>query len=251
MTKILLVLCGIPASGKTTLANLISKHLALYNFELVSTDEWRDEKYYAEFMPEKEHEVRKNALKKTEELLRAGRNVLHDDTNYYTSMRHELLELANQYQCRFGIIHVATPFETAVTWNAQRQSPLPELVIERIAKRFDNPGSKYSWDEPIKTIDMSRNEVTRELEELQEELSKLSHASKEEAKTTISESEKRDQITRKVMADFLRENKEYRGMQSVLDIRHQVLEIANNQNLTLIETEQLLRDLLEDKVAAS
>jgi len=78
--------------------------------EIVSTDDWRDEGFYADFKPENERLVRKDALRYTKELIGNGVSVIHDDTNYYTSMRHELFEVAMGRPCNFAVIHVSTSF---------------------------------------------------------------------------------------------------------------------------------------------
>ncbi|MGQ4872048.1 MAG: AAA family ATPase, partial [Candidatus Thorarchaeota archaeon] len=83
MRLFLLVMCGIPASGKTTLARAILNALdSSVVVEIVSTDDLRDERYYADFRPEREHMVRAQALKRAARLLHRGVSVIHDDTNY-------------------------------------------------------------------------------------------------------------------------------------------------------------------------
>jgi O-phosphoseryl-tRNA(Sec) kinase len=115
MKQFLLVLCGIPASGKSTLANEIKNVLnQRVELEIVSTDKWRDEAYYSSFSPEKETQVRERALKRTSFLLSIGTSVIHDDTNYYTSMRHELYDLARINECVFAVVYVATPLDIAL-----------------------------------------------------------------------------------------------------------------------------------------
>ncbi|MFW9864373.1 MAG: AAA family ATPase, partial [Candidatus Thorarchaeota archaeon] len=95
MERFLLALCGIPSSGKTTLARAIKDHLMKeIKVEIVSTDRWRDEEFYSDFKPEKERRVRREALEKTRRLVQDGMSVIHDDTNYYASMRHELFAIA-------------------------------------------------------------------------------------------------------------------------------------------------------------
>ena len=156
MKQLLLVLCGIPASGKTILANEIKESLnKCLQMEVVSTDEWRDEVYYSSFNPENENLVRKNALEKTELLLSQGKSVIHDDTNYYTSMRHELYDLARFNECNFAIVHIDTPLLIALDWNLQREPVIPEHVIRRIHEKLDEPGTKYAWDKPIMRVDLS------------------------------------------------------------------------------------------------
>ncbi|MGY5858361.1 MAG: AAA family ATPase, partial [Candidatus Thorarchaeota archaeon] len=61
MRQFVLALCGLPASGKSTLADAIQIALD-HNVEIVRTDEWRDDAYYTDWEPEKEKPVRQKAL---------------------------------------------------------------------------------------------------------------------------------------------------------------------------------------------
>ncbi len=158
MNQFLLALCGLPASGKSSLADAI--RLAVRSkgseVEIVRTDEWRDDTYYSDFVPEKEDEVRRAALARVKTLIGKGKSVIHDDTNYYNSMRHELREIAIDAKCAFGIIHVTTPLEEALKWNRERPGTrIPDYVIQRISERFDRPGARYLWDCPLAEVDMS------------------------------------------------------------------------------------------------
>ncbi|MHA2212800.1 MAG: AAA family ATPase [Candidatus Thorarchaeota archaeon] len=146
MTQFLLIICGIPASGKTSLAEALRSALEKSNkVRIVSTDVWRDEEYYLDFKPENEKAVRKKALEHTSLHIAEGFSVISDDTNYYQSMRHELYDLARQAECTFGVVFVNTPLDTAIRWNQMRESSVPEEVVRRIDDRLDIPGSKYAW----------------------------------------------------------------------------------------------------------
>ncbi|MFW9926920.1 MAG: AAA family ATPase, partial [Candidatus Thorarchaeota archaeon] len=108
MNRFILALCGLPASGKSTLADAIKMALNS-NVEIVRTDDWRNDAYYTDWKPEKEKPVREAALAKVERLVSEGKSVIHDDTNYYSSMRHELLKIAIAGRAGFAIIHITTP----------------------------------------------------------------------------------------------------------------------------------------------
>ena len=159
MNQFILALCGLPASGKSTLADAIQQALS-FKVEIVRTDEWRDDAYYTEWKPEKEKPVRQKALARVRELVVDGKSIIHDDTNYYTSMRHELFEIAVANKCGFAIVYIATPVKVALEWNRNRgESPIPDKVIEDISQKFDYPGSRYLWD----TADI---EVSLEIQEI-------------------------------------------------------------------------------------
>ena len=79
MNQFILALCGLPASGKSTLADAIQTALN-YKVEIVRTDEWRDNAYYTNWKSEKEKPVRQKALARVKELVSEGKSVIHDDT---------------------------------------------------------------------------------------------------------------------------------------------------------------------------
>ncbi len=231
MHQFLLALCGLPASGKSSLADAIriavrSKGIEV---EIVRTDEWRDDNYYSDFVPEKVGEVRQAALAKVETLIGKGKSVIHDDTNYYNSMRHDLLEVAIDAKCAFGIIHVTTPLEEALKWNRDRPGTrIPDHVIQRISERFDRPGTRYLWDCPLAEVDMSNPDLDSAVSEVVNTLRTL-EVVKPPMPTPVgdNEFEKLDSITRNVVSDFLLNHPELRGNREVFIIRQSVLKRAS------------------------
>jgi O-phosphoseryl-tRNA(Sec) kinase len=230
MNQFLLALCGLPASGKSSLADAI--RLAVRSkgpkVEVVRTDEWRDDTYYSDFVPEKEGEVRRAALARVETLIGKGRSVIHDDTNYYNSMRHELLEIAIDAKCAFGIIHVTTPLEEALKWNRERPGTrIPDHVIQRISERFDRPGARYLWDCPLAEVDMSTLDLDSTVSEIVNTLRTL-EIIKQPKSTLVSDNEfeKLDLTTRNTVSEFLQNHPELRGNREVSIIRQRVLKRA-------------------------
>jgi len=240
MNQFLLVLCGIPASGKTTFAEkiqgLIEKEQPV---KIVSTDSWRDAEYYAEFKPSNEHQVRGAALEKTQELLAEGFSVIHDDTNYYTSMRHELLEIAKAKECVFGIIQITTPINAALKWNKQREQMIPEEVIVRIHEKFESPGTKYAWDRPLVKVDLTESTMSDSAKLVAELVSKLNHMAQKEDTQDISENIY-DVTTRRVVSEFLKDQPACRSDPEVFRIRRELLRLAKENEFSKVETEDML-----------
>ncbi|MHA1577544.1 MAG: AAA family ATPase [Candidatus Thorarchaeota archaeon] len=240
MNQFLLVLCGIPASGKTTFAEnilkLVEKELPV---KIVSTDYWRDAEYYAEFKPSNEHRVRKAALEKTRELLVEGFSVIHDDTNYYTSMRHELYEIAKAEECAFGIIRILTPINTALKWNKQRSQMIPEKVITRIYEKFEDPGTKYAWDKPLAKVDLSKSTTFDSTKLVLELVTKLNRIGRKEITQNTNEN-LYDIATRKVVSAFLKDQPSCRNDPEVFKIRREILRLAKENEFSREETEEML-----------
>ncbi|TFG12901.1 hypothetical protein EU537_08005 [Candidatus Thorarchaeota archaeon] len=244
MQQFLLALCGLPASGKTTLAHAIADATPKESkVVIISTDDWRNQAYYANFEPQKEKQVREKALQKTCEQLKLEFSVIHDDTNYYNSMRHELFELAQEFHCAFAVVYVSTDISDSLRWNEQRDSEIPQKVIRRINARFDMPGSKYAWDEPIREVDMAKNNVSSAAKEIVNRLAFLEPVKfpppDEKTANPI------DVATRDFVADFLTKHKDLRSVSIVSDIRRAVVGRANREGWNMKEALDVLSNELE------
>ena len=251
MRLFLLAMCGIPASGKTTLARAILNALdSSVVVEIVSTDDLRDERYYADFRPEREHMVRVQAFERTAQLLRRGVSVIHDDTNYYASMRHELMELAKNSDAAFAVIHVATPLETALEWNERREGPVPAEVVRRIANRLDTPGERYGWDRPLAVVDLSQIDAQStarlvverlpSIRPLTQQLTSMMHSTGTRAASL-------DTLTRRVVAQYLKTHPQMRGSAKISRIRREVLRTGIEDSLSDEEVVSLLEKRLSQK----
>ena len=245
MNQFILALCGLPASGKSALADIIQEAL---NAEvvIVRTDDWRDDKYYTDWKPEKEKPVRQMALKQLRNLAAEGKSVIHDDTNYYASMRHELFEVAVENKCGFVIIHVSTPVDTALKWNRAREdSPIPDSVIEDIFERFDYPGQRYLWDNADIEVDMESQNVSIVVPEILEILDNLEPVMKQSPGLIINtEFERLDTETRHIVSKFLQEHPEQRNNKEVSVIRKSVLQECVDREIPAREVRELLWNAL-------
>ncbi|TFG33228.1 adenylyl-sulfate kinase [Candidatus Thorarchaeota archaeon] len=241
MNQFILALCGLPASGKSTLANAIQKALN-YEVEIVRTDEWRDIEYYTDWVPEKEKPVRQKALSRVSELVEEGKSVIHDDTNYYTSMRHDLFKIALEKQCGFAIVHVATPVTVALQWNREREnSRVPDSVIQDIFERFDNPGHSYLWDTEDLEVSLEIQNIDDVLPDIVEILKEIEPAKKPKPRlVTSTEFTRLDTATRLVVSEFLQEYPEFRGNREVSIIRRSFLRKASERKIQLKAVHKLL-----------
>lgn len=155
----LICLVGLPASGKSTFANqlkiaLKKKYIKL-NVKIIDPDKIRQNLTPNEFDHEKEHIIRKENLKMIKSELEKGNIVISDDLNYYSSMRHDLREITEQLNLNFFIVHIATPLEICLKWNENRGKTIPNIVINKINKKFDE-FNKYKWDIPVAVYDLSQ-----------------------------------------------------------------------------------------------
>lgn len=245
MNQFILALCGLPASGKSKLADAIQKALES-EVVIVRTDDWRDDTYYTNWKPEKEKSVREAALDRVREQVSEGKSVIHDDTNYYTSMRHELFEIAVENGIGFSIIHVSTTVTTALQWNRERpNSDIPESVIENISERFDIPGKRYLWDNSDLEVDMEADDLSAVIPEIITILEEISPAREPKPMlVTSNEFDKLDTVTRQVVSEFLKENPGLRGKRQVSVIRREFLRTAIERRMPLKGVKQVLLERL-------
>ena len=241
MRQFILALCGLPASGKTTLADAIQNALN-HDVVIVRTDEWRDDVYYTDWKPEKEKPVRQKALARVRILVAEGKSVIHDDTNYYTSMRHELFKIAIENECGFAIVHVATPVTVALEWNKERVgSKIPASVIHDIFERFDNPGTRYLWDNCELEVRLDLQEIDSVVPEILEILEELEPAREPKPRLIPStQFERLDTETRLTVSEFLAEHPELRTNREVSKIRRYVLRMASERGVPLKGVHSLL-----------
>ncbi|MBD3187582.1 AAA family ATPase [Candidatus Bathyarchaeota archaeon] len=171
----LIVLSGLPASGKSRLARDLARALSRANSSrviIIDVDETRVKIYsrktiHNKFDPTVEREVRKESIREASVHLDHGSFVIHDDMNYFRSMRHELADIAMEAGAPYAIVHVSTPKKTCLKWNEKRGLPIPNAVIKQVSRKFDPPGSRgYQWDAPIKVIDPSRKPISSLIESL-------------------------------------------------------------------------------------
>jgi tRNA uridine 5-carbamoylmethylation protein Kti12 len=144
---------GLPASGKTTFADILKKKLNLYfqaEIKTIDPDLLRDTLSPKIFDFQNEPNVREETLKKVRKYLKKGIIVINDDLNYYSSMRHDLKSIADDLRINFYIIHISTPLELCLKRNEKRGKPIPNKVIQKIHNKFDN-FKKYKWDHPFRT----------------------------------------------------------------------------------------------------
>ncbi len=157
----LVILSGIPCSGKTQLATFLAKDLELNHClptVVVDPDKIREmiPAFTERFNPERESFVNSLALSLVEESLRQKNIVVSDDMNYYESTRHKLVHLAKKHKMKYIIVYLTVSVEAAKKRNAARASPISQRIISEISQNFDYPGAKYKWDRPSLVIDSEK-----------------------------------------------------------------------------------------------
>lgn len=137
----IIVLCGLPASGKTTLSQqLATEHSAkLYHY-----DEFK--KGSKPIESKQTHQRLYNQIK--QDLLQ-GYDVVLDDLHTHLEWREPLLSAIQDIPCKKTLIVMMTPLEECIRRNAQRQGQarLPDSVIYHLSRRYQPPSLEEGWDD--------------------------------------------------------------------------------------------------------
>lgn len=168
MTKLYMMI-GLPASGKSTLAEEISKS---EDAEIVSSDNIRKELYGNENIQGDNNKVFRILQERIINGLKNNKNMIYDATNISYKTRMAFLQRLNKLDVEKIAIMVATPYEECLIRNEQRKRKVPEEVIKRMYYNFyvpqyfegfddiqiiHNELLPLKWDELLKKMDISQD----------------------------------------------------------------------------------------------
>lgn len=152
----LIILSGLPVSGKSTLAAKMAKEL---DAKLVNRDDQRTEMFgesYHSKNPDRKSEAAVTAILRNRMLkaLREGRTVIEDNTNMNPRFLGSLVAEARKVGAEIEFIAIDVPIEVAKERNRKRGAAggrlVPDFVIDSMAK------NAYSEDGHIKDIVASK-----------------------------------------------------------------------------------------------
>ncbi|TYZ61428.1 hypothetical protein PybrP1_005442 [[Pythium] brassicae (nom. inval.)] len=174
MQVVLVLLCGLPGAGKTSLARTLERHAgadrqADCRVQRLSFDDlFRAESQDAAFEPmlwkhcqgEMATRVREWRAAHASKALNASERLvlLVDDNFQYRSLRKRFARLASEgmsTDCGFGILSVETPAAICRARNAARAEPerVPEHVFERMASAFEAPdGRRHPFERNVRAL---------------------------------------------------------------------------------------------------
>ena len=146
----LFIMCGLPASGKSTYAmQLAVKENAI----VVSTDNIRELLNGDASIQDNAEQVFKMAYKLILKYLDDGSNVIFDATNISYKRRMELIKRYKKYADSIECVFMAVPYEVCLERNQKRDRKVPEEVIERMYHNFYVPQPFEGFDKVITMID--------------------------------------------------------------------------------------------------
>lgn len=135
----LIMMVGLPASGKSTLAKEFNE---IYRGSvLISADAYREEQYGDEAVQGDNNKLFETIHVDILSNLKDGKSVIFDATNIAYKKRMHLLEKVNRLPVEVtkAAIVMATPVKTCLARNVARNRVVPDEVILRMWKAFTVP----------------------------------------------------------------------------------------------------------------
>ena len=144
----ILMLKGLPASGKSTYAKeLVSKN---HNWVRVNKDDLRAMMNNGEFSGKLEKQVVKTEREIAENALKIGKSVVIDDTNFNPTHEEFFRQLAKSYKAEFDVKFFNTPLEICMIRDNERPNGVGETVIRRMYNQYLKPKpAVYERDESL------------------------------------------------------------------------------------------------------
>lgn len=140
-----LLLRGLPASGKTTFAKDLARKDG--NWVRVNKDDLRNMLNGGKWSGKHERRIVQLERQLAEETLKDGKNVVVDDTNFNLAHERRYRELAKQYNADFEIKEFDTPLEECIKRDNARPNGVGETVIRRMYNQYLKPAPvKYTPD---------------------------------------------------------------------------------------------------------
>ena len=133
------ILCGIPASGKSTLSHELSTQ---HNAKL----------YFYDNLPNAHNPRLKDAVHaqmwaSIAEDLRNGYDVVCDDLHTKREWRENILSALADVECRKILVVMTTPLDECLKRNANRAARLPDFVLHDLYEKYESPTLNEGWDE--------------------------------------------------------------------------------------------------------
>lgn len=131
---LLIILCGPPGSGKTTLANELTN--SYENFVIISPDEIREE--LTGDSTDQSHNVLVFAkvYSRLIAFLEGGYNVIYDATNCRTAYRNKIVSVCKDSAKKIFCFMATTSISDCLKYNESRNRIVPEDVIEKMYFTF-------------------------------------------------------------------------------------------------------------------
>ena len=141
----LIMMVGLPGSGKSTIANRIKQQYE--NTEIFSSDEYRDKICGDENDQSKNNEIFEALHKDLVAALLLGKNVILDATNITRKDRKKCLDKVKNLAINKIAYFIDTNFRDCIDWDSKRNRSVGYPVIEKFLRRFEFPQKFEGFDQ--------------------------------------------------------------------------------------------------------
>lgn len=153
MKKALIMMCGIPASGKSTTARNLQDYLD--HAPIVSMDDIRQEMFGTRKCQEQGYEVYQRSIEIVVKMFQSHDIIIYDATNRTRKSREQLVyDIQTYIDCNFYCVYLATDLKTALERNINRNEAIqvPNTVIERMDNSLQEPTLKEEYFKDVYKI---------------------------------------------------------------------------------------------------
>lgn len=140
----LILLCGIPGSGKSNYSLKIAKK---HDVKIFSSDDLREELFGDVNNQDNNVKLFEELHKRIKCCLREGKSAIYDACNISYKRRMAFLAELKNIPCEKICVLIATPYEECLERNSKRDRHVPEHVIERMYRQFNIPYWYEGWDD--------------------------------------------------------------------------------------------------------
>nr|CAG8450803.1 11875_t:CDS:2 [Entrophospora candida]CAG8528939.1 2023_t:CDS:2 [Entrophospora candida] len=156
----LIIICGIPSSGKTIRSNQIKNYFIdkfkaeekSINVNLINDENLGIAKDSYQDTRVEEKKARGTLLSAVERLVSKDDLVIVDGMNYIKGFRYQLYCVSRAVGTPHCVVHCGTPVELARKWNSNRENGYNSTLFEELVSRFEEPDDRNRWDSPLFTI---------------------------------------------------------------------------------------------------
>lgn len=140
----MIMMCGLVGSGKSYKAKKLTEE---YNANIHSSDAIKEELTGDINNQDINNLVFKTLHNRIKEDLKNGKHCIYDATNISYKRRMAFLQELNKIPCEKICVLMATPYETCLERNSQRDRQVPKHVIKNMYLAFDPPFYYEGWDD--------------------------------------------------------------------------------------------------------
>jgi tRNA uridine 5-carbamoylmethylation protein Kti12 len=181
--KTVLLLCGLPGAGKSSLSAQWAAEsgdtMAVIEYDhlqdaLLIDDNDNKESIDDDASLQAWRQSRQKALESLEGYLTSERVsvILLDDNFFLRSMRKQVLQVCQRFTTEslilyFGVVWIDTPLEICLQRNRDRVRQVPEDVITRMSRRLEPPDpKKATWEQAVVRLDGNQHSTQENMDQL-------------------------------------------------------------------------------------